>query len=383
MDYAALRTYLETQQGDMLASLETLVNQESPSTDKDSLYALAAYLSDLWRGLGAETEVLEVADGAHHVRVTLPASTSGGASEPPALLIGHFDTVWSVGTLARRPFSVADGRAMGPGCFDMKGGLVIAEYALRAIATLNLPLPRPVVLLFNSDEETGSETSRLLIEAEAKKAAYALVLEPAIPGGLIKTARKGVGSFEIKVAGLASHAGAAPREGISAIEEMAHQILKLHAMTDYDAGTTVNVGVVEGGTRPNVVAAEARAEVDVRAWTREAAEKLERDICSLQPVDPRTTLSVTGGFDRFPMERTEGTVHMFETARRLGQAMGMDLKEGSTGGASDGNFTSALGVPTLDGLGVVGDGGHAEHEYVEVSSLPERAALLAALLCEL
>ncbi len=383
MGYGGLRTYLETRQGDMLASLETLVNQESPSTDKESLYALAAYLSDLWRGLGAETEVLEVAGGAHHVRVTLPASTSGSASEPPALLIGHFDTVWSVGTLARRPFCVADGRAMGPGAFDMKGGLVIAEFALRAIAALHLPLPRPVVLLFNSDEETGSETSRLLIEAEAKKAAYALVLEPAIPGGMIKTARKGVGSFEIKVAGLASHAGAAPREGVSAIKEMAHQILKLHAMTDYDAGTTVNVGVVEGGTRPNVVAAEARAEVDVRAWTREAAEKLERDIRSLQPVDPRTTLSVAGGFDRFPMERTSGTVHMFETARRLGQAMGMDLKEGSTGGASDGNFTSALGVPTLDGLGVVGDGGHAEHEYVEVSSLPQRAALLAALLCEL
>ena len=383
MDYAALRTYLEAQQGDMLASLETLVNQESPSTDKDSLYALAVYLSDLWRGLGAQTEVLEVADGAHHVRVTLPASISGSTSEPPALLIGHFDTVWSVGTLTRRPFSVADGRAMGPGCFDMKGGLVIAEYALRAIAALHLKLPRPVVLLFNSDEETGSETSRPLIEAEAKKAAYALVLEPAIPGGMIKTARKGVGSFEIKVAGLASHAGAAPREGVSAIEEMAHQILRLHAMTDYDAGTTVNVGVVEGGTRPNVVAAEARAEVDVRAWTREAAEKLERDICSLQPVDPRTTLSVAGGFDRLPMERTAGTVHMFETARRLGQAMGMDLKEGSTGGASDGNFTSALGVPTLDGLGVVGDGGHAEHEYVEISSLPRRAALLAALLCEL
>jgi len=208
-------------------------------------------------------------------------------------------------------------------------------------------------------------------------------LEPAVPGGALKTARKGVGAFRLTVTGRASHAGAAPEEGVSAIEELARQVLKLHAMTDYDLGTTVNVGVIEGGTRSNVVAARASARVDTRAWTVEEAERLELEILTLQAVDSRATLTVRGKFGRPPMERSAGTVRLFESAHRLGRQLGLSIEEGKSGGGSDGNFSAALSVPTLDGLGAVGDGAHAEHEYVELASLPERSALLAALLCEL
>jgi len=366
----------------MVASLAALVARESPSTDKASLDQLAAILADVWRDLGASVEVIENPERGNHVRVVVGGSLQTEATQP-GLILGHFDTVWPVGTTARRPMTVAGGRAMGPGTFDMKAGLVIAEYAVRAIRELGLTLPRPIELLLNSDEEIGSGTSRALIEEAASRAAYVLVLEPAVPGGALKTARKGVGDFRVEVVGRASHAGAAHDEGVNAIEELAHQILRLQQMTDYAVGTTVNVGVVGGGTRPNVVAAGAWAEVDVRAWTRDEAERISAAIRGLQPVNPDTVIHVSGGFDRYPMERTPGTVALFETARRLGQEMGLELTEQASGGASDGNFTAALGVPTLDGLGAVGDGPHAEHEYVEVASLPERAALLASLLCEL
>ncbi len=366
----------------MVASLAALVARESPSTDKASLDQLAAILADVWRDLGAGVEVIENPERGNHVRVVVGGSLQTEATQP-GLILGHFDTVWPVGTTARRPMTVAGGRAMGPGTFDMKAGLVIAEYAVRAIRELGLTLPRPIELLLNSDEEIGSGTSRALIEEAASRAAYVLVLEPAVPGGALKTARKGVGDFRVEVVGRASHAGAAHDEGVNAIEELAHQILRLQQMTDYTVGTTVNVGVVGGGTRPNVVAAGAWAEVDVRAWTRDEAERISAAIRGLQPVNPDTVIHVSGGFDRYPMERTPGTVALFETARRLGQEMGLELTERASGGASDGNFTAALGVPTLDGLGAVGDGPHAEHEYVEVASLPERAALLASLLCEL
>jgi len=366
----------------MVASLAALVARESPSTDKASLDQLAAILADVWRDLGASVEVIENPERGNHVRVVVGGSLQTEATQP-GLILGHFDTVWPVGTTARRPMTVAGGRAMGPGTFDMKAGLVIAEYAVRAIRELGLTLPRPIELLLNSDEEIGSGTSRALIEEAASRAAYVLVLEPAVPGGALKTARKGVGDFRVEVVGRASHAGAAHDEGVNAIEELAHQILRLQQMTDYAVGTTVNVGVVGGGTRPNVVAAGAWAEVDVRAWTRDEAERISAAIRGLQPVNPDTVIHVSGGFDRYPMERTPGTVALFETARRLGQEMGLELTEKASGGASDGNFTAALGVPTLDGLGAVGDGPHAEHEYVEVASLPERAALLASLLCEL
>ena len=382
MDYTLLQTYMQAHRDEMVSSLEALVSRESPSTDKDHLDRLASYLADLWRGLGASAEVIQNPARGNHVRAVVSGPTVGGDQVPSALILGHFDTVWPIGTVERRPMRLEGGRVSGPGTIDMKSGLVIAEYAVRAIIDLGLELPRPMILLLNSDEETGSESSRPFIEADAAKSAYVLVLEPAMPGGVLKTARKGVGAFTVEVIGRASHAGAAPEQGVSAVEELAHQVLRLHQMTDLEVGTTVNVGVVEGGTRPNVVAAQARASVDVRAWTREEAERIEAAILHLEPVNPAATLSVSGYFDRYPMERTPGTVTLFEAAQRVGRELGLSLEEGSTGGASDGNFSSALGVPTLDGLGGVGDGAHAEHEYVELASLPERAALLAALLCE-
>jgi len=382
VDIKALRRYLDAHQGEMLTSLADLVNHESPSTDKAHLDALAEVLAQRWRDLGAEVRIVKNVERGNHVRVLVPSTSPEANTRPPAVILGHFDTVWPLGTLDRKPFMVDGGRATGPGVYDMKGGLVIAEFAVRAIQDLGLVLPRPVVLVLNADEEIGSSTSQALIECEALKAAYVLVLEPAVPGGALKTARKGVGAFSVEVTGLASHAGSAPQEGVSAVEELAHQILRLHGFTDYEVGTTVNVGAIEGGSRSNVVAARARADIDTRAWTQEEARRIEAVILGLQPFNPQTQVVVSGSFERMPLERTDGTVALLETARRVGQEMGLDLEEGSSGGGSDGNFTSALGIPTLDGLGVVGDGAHAEHEYVEIASLPERAALVAGLLCE-
>ncbi|MBN1246131.1 MAG: M20 family metallopeptidase [Anaerolineae bacterium] len=382
IDYQRLSDHAIGYHAEMIAALDALVSRESPSTDKAYLDTLAGYLKQRWEALGAQVELVPQPTRGNHLRIALPGTTPAAASMPPALLLGHFDTVWPLGTIDRKPFEVVHGRATGPGVYDMKGGLVIAEFAWRAIQDLALPLPRPVVLVLNADEEIGSATSRALIETEAAASAYVLVLEPSVSGGALKTARKGVGAFTVTVEGRASHAGVAPQEGASAIEELARQILRLHAFTDYDLGTTVNVGVIAGGTRSNVVAAHATARVDTRAWTREEARRLESLILGIEAFNPETTVTVTGSFGRVPFERTPGTIALFEVARRVGEALGMALEEASSGGASDGNLTAAMGVPTLDGLGAVGDGAHAEHEYVDTASLPKRAALLAGLLCE-
>lgn len=381
MDYQALKAYAHAHQDEMVAALEDLVSRESPSTDKAHLDRLASHLATRWREVGATADVIENPKRGNHLRVLFPARISGG--EPaPALLLGHFDTVWPVGTLAERPFRVEQGRAWGPGTFDMKGGLVIAEFALRAVYDLGLPLARPVMLLLNSDEEIGSGTSRRLIEAAARDAAYVLVLEPAVPGGALKTARKGVGGFTLRVTGRASHAGAAPEEGVSAIVELAQQILRLHELSDSGTGTTVNVGVIQGGTRSNVIAAHAEARIDVRSWTKEDLDRVAAKIRALQPFNAATTVTVSGGIGRPPMERTADVVALYRVAEQVGSQLGLAVEEGASGGGSDGNYTAAMGVPTLDGLGPVGDGAHAIHEHVEVASLPARAALLAGLLCE-
>ncbi|MGC9347326.1 MAG: M20 family metallopeptidase [Anaerolineae bacterium] len=385
IDYQALYTYLDDHREEMVTALGELVQFESPSTEIRSLNRLAEHLAERWRAVapGVRAELLTPPGGPHHVLVSFPVSGAATLEARPALLLGHYDTVWPIGTLDERPFTVAEDRVTGPGVLDMKAGLVIAEFALRAVAELDLPVPRSVMLLWNGDEEVGSRTSRPYIEDEAGKSDYVLVLEPAMHGGALKTARKGVGAFTLDVMGLASHAGVAPEQGESAIEELAHQILRLQQMTDLEAGTTVNVGVIQGGSRSNVVAAHARARIDTRAWTLAEASRLEAAIRALKPVNPATTLKIKGGFGRPPMERTPEIAAMFETARRIGLALGLDLSEGASGGGSDGNFTAALGVPTLDGLGAVGEGSHAVHEYVVASSLPRRAALLAGLLCEL
>jgi glutamate carboxypeptidase len=278
------------------------------------------------------------------------------------------------------PVEERDGRLYGPGVYDMKGGLVIGLLGMRALFESVEPPAVEVAFLLTSDEETGSATSRPLIEAEAKRADTVLVLEPGLPGGAVKTGRKGVGEFVLTVEGVAAHAGADPGRGASAIDELAHQVLALQRLQDPATGLTVNVGIVTGGTRSNVVAERARAEIDVRIARVEDGPRIEAAMAALRPVHPRTTLRLSGRINRPPMDRTAGVAWLYELACGVARDLGWTLAEGSTGGASDGNFTAALGIPTLDGLGALGDGAHALDEHVLLNSLPQRAALLAGLI---
>lgn len=362
----------------MLVALRGWVEHESPSRDKPALDLLAEKLAARLESLGGDVQVLSSDVGGNHVRAHFELNANSG--KPPALVLCHFDTVWPIGTVARRPFRVEEDRAYGPGAFDMKASLVLVAEAIEAIQTLWLAMPRPLVVMFTSDEEIGSPTSRALIEAEAREAAYALVLESPLAGGRLKTARKGVGGFTLTVNGKAAHAGIEPEKGASAIIELAHQILSIQNLADLKAGTTLNVGTVSGGTTLNVVPEQAIAAIDVRVTAASEAARIEAALGSLRPVTPGTALAVSGRFNRPPMERTEAIAALFEKARAIGQTLGMELAEGATGGASDGNFTAAVGTPTLDGLGVEGAGAHAECEQIRVDSLPERAALLASLL---
>ena len=370
---------MRSRRPEWLEALAALVEHESPSRDKPSLDALARKLAARFEAIGGQVEVLENPDGGDHVRARFFAE----GDRKPALLLGHYDTVWPLGTLANMPFRVEGDRAFGPGVFDMKASLIEAEFAIDSLRKLDRKPPRPVEILITSDEEIGSPTSRRIIEASALDAEYVLVLEPPLADGSLKTARKGVGHFVVEVEGKPAHAGVEPEKGISAIHELAHQILYLHALTDLGAGISVNVGVIEGGTTSNVIAARASAKVDVRATTLDQAAVIEDAIRQANPYTPGTRLTVHGGFNRPPMERTGAVAELFERAQKIARTIGLGLGEGSTGGGSDGNFTAALGLPTLDGLGIHGAGAHATHEQIDLNSLPERTALLAALLCHL
>jgi glutamate carboxypeptidase len=378
MDAQALLAYFQARQDEMLGVVEQLVIQETPSSDKARLDAFAAFLAQRLHNAGATVEILPNAERGDHVRARF--GPENGAK--PALILCHYDTVWAVGSLATHLYRIEDGKAYGPGIFDMQSSLMLAEYAARAVRDLRIALPRPVTILITSDEEVGSLTSRTLIEEEALRSAYALVMESPLPGGVIKTSRKGVGRFQVQITGRAAHAGVEPERGISAIQELAHQTLALHALTDMSKGTTVNVGVVHGGTVENVVAPNATALIDTRAWTQEEADRISNAILGLRPVTPGATLVATGGWNRPPLERT-ATAELFAKTQAIGRKLGLALEEGSTGGGSDGNFTGALGVPTLDGLGVPGHGAHADHEHIEVDQIAGRAALLVAMLAEL
>jgi glutamate carboxypeptidase len=356
-------------------TIETLVRLESPSTDKAAVDRCGAALAAMLREAGAAVERLPQAQRGDHILARVE-----GVGEP-VLILGHFDTVWPIGTLERMPVRRDGDRLFGPGTFDMKAGLAIALSAMQALLATRTP-HAPMTLLWTTDEEIGSATSRPTIELEARKSRAVYVLEPALPGGALKTARKGCGEFDIVVHGVAAHAGLDPGKGASAIHELAAQIAAIERLQDLPNGISVNVGVITGGTRPNVVAEVARAVVDARAPTQEAASRVESAMRSLQPVNSRTRLTISGGFERPPMERTPASRELFARARAVASSLGRDLGEGSAGGGSDGNFTSAAGVPTLDGLGAVGDGAHAAHEHIEISSLPWRAALLAGLLLQ-
>lgn len=359
----------------MLDDLRAFVQWETPSTDKDLLDGFSRFLADYAvSAAGGRAEIVPATGSGDHVLVRWGEEDGS----PPLLLLGHYDTVWPAGTLEMMPFGVEGGVATGPGVFDMKCGLMQGFWAVRALHEV-LGVDRPLAFICNSDEEIGSPSSRTLIENEALRAATVLVLEPSLSGAL-KTARKGVGRYRVRVTGRPSHAGLDPEGGISAIEEMARLILELHGHTNPETGTTVNAGVVSGGTRYNVVAAEAIAEVDVRAVTRAEADRMVEVISRLHPRHPEARVEIEGGIIWPPMERTETISELFDHARRLAADIGFELHEGLAGGASDGCLCADLGVPVLDGLGAVGGGAHATDEHVEVASMPLRAALVTRLM---
>jgi glutamate carboxypeptidase len=373
----ALRDFCRAERDWLLDTIEALVRLESPTTDKAAVDRCGAELAARLERIGGRVTKLTRPDRGDHLL------TEFGCGASQILLLGHFDTVWPVGQLERMPLVRSNGRLHGPGVFDMKAGVAIAMLAARAIAETGTPLSRRLVMLWTTDEEIGSGSSRAAIEEEARRSDAVLVLEPSLPGGALKTQRKGCGAYEVTVKGIAAHAGIEPQKGASAVHELAHQILQIDALQDLARGISVNVVQASGGLRSNVIPDEAHAIVDVRVPTADAAAEIDRAFHGLRPRDPRTTLEARGGFDRPPLERTDQVVRLYRQAREIAHELGHDLAEGGTGGGSDGNFTAAVGVATLDGLGAVGDGAHAVYEHVEIDSLPDRAALVAGLIATL
>lgn len=369
-------------QSEIVRLLEKFVRTESPSLDKAAVDRFGGMVAAEWRKRGARVQLLRQRHRGDHLRIEW--WPGGGKPKGEILLIGHMDTVYDIGTLAKMPFRVRGGRAYGPGTFDMKGGLVIALFALDTLRRAGLMPRKRVVCLWTTDEEIGSESSRAAIEREAKRSDAVLVLEPASgEDGRVKTARKGVGEAELIVTGRAAHAGLNPEAGVNAVHELALQIAQVMKFGAPRRGITVNVDVVEGGTRSNVIAERARAVVDLRVSQLRDAAPLERKFRALRPVLPGAKLEVLGGISRPPMERTAGVERLFLHAQHLAKGMGLSLGESFVGGGSDGNFTAALGVPTLDGLGAAGEGAHSPGECVLVRRLPERVAIVAGLLATL
>ena len=376
---SSMLNHFRALQASILDSIRVLVERETTSREEARLNEIAGFVASQLSDLGGQIELTPQPGYGTHLRARFDFGHD--LSEEQVLVIGHLDTVWPVGTLDRMPFRLTpEGAAHGPGVFDMKSGIAIAVRALNAIRTLGLQTKRPVTLLLTCDEEIGSKTSRSLVEEEAKRSAAALVLEPPITGGVVKTGRKGIGVFGVRAIGRAAHAGLDPRKGINANVELAHQVLRLAEMNDHERGVTVSVGVMNGGTTINVVPAEASAKVDVRFWTPEDGERIVSEIRSLQPVLAEAQLEITGGINRPPMPRSEKNIALYEHARDLAAELGFELNDAVVGGGSDGNFTAAMGVPTLDGLGVDGAGAHADHEHIIVSDIPRRAALLTRLM---
>lgn len=357
----------------MLEELLQWVRMESPTTDKASVDTfnkeVAAKLSDI----GMSIEVVAQENRGNHV------IARWGTSDPRILLIGHVDTVWDLGTLEKMPVKVEGDVASGPGIFDMKGGILVGLSALRLLREHNFH-HHNITFLLNSDEEIGSQTSREIIEQEAARACCALILEPGGPDHSVKTKRRGVGRFKITVHGRAAHAGVEPEKGINAIEEMAHQVLRIQSWNTIGKGVSVNAGTIQGGTRTNVIPDRAEVDVDVRCDTPEDMAWIEEQFESLRPKHPEVKLEVHGGIERPPLLRSKKVVELFEEAKAIAAEYDYHITEYATGGGSDGNYTAAMGVPTLDGLGPEGAGAHAIHEHILVSSLPLRTNLLYHLI---
>ena len=361
---------LHARRREMVEFIRQLVERESPSFNKRAVDSFAQSLAKTLQRSGARVRLHPVKEFGNHVQADFAATSR----QKPILLLGHMDTVWDVGALKTMPVREKNGRLFGPGVYDMKTGIAQMIFALDA-------LPRPVTILLVSDEEVRSATSRPILEALAKQSAAVFVLEPSAGlKGALKTERKGVGEYQVKVTGCAAHAGLDPRNGHSAIVELARQIERIAAFNGARRGITVNPGIIRGGTRTNVVAAEAEVEVDARVARLLDAPLLDRKFRSLRPFDKACLLQVSGGINRPPLERTPAVIALFRKAQAAARELGFEVDEASVGGGSDGNFTAALGIPTLDGLGAVGEGAHAHDESIVIAEIPRRTALLARLI---
>ena len=372
--------YFTARRDQIVATIRELVEIESPSDNKAAVDALSDVVAVKFAALGATVKIHSAQNFGNH----LQAEFGGASNAKPILLLGHYDTVYPIGTLATMPCRVVNDKLTGPGVLDMKSGIAYMLHAIAALLDWRGQLPRPVTVLLVSDEEVGSDSSRALTESLAKKSAAVLVLEPSYgPEGAVKTARKGVGGYEIKVLGKAAHAGLDFLKGANAIEELARQIAKVSGFTDLKKGLTVSVGVISGGSRSNVIPTEATAQVDVRIARMKDAAGIEKKMRSLRSINRKCKLEISGGINRPPLERTTGVAELYKQAMAIASDLGWRLREAAVGGGSDGNFTAGLGIPTLDGLGGVGDGAHATHEHILISELPRRVALLAGLIATL
>ena len=373
-----IKKFLQPTLPQMIDTLHRFVIAESPSLEKACADRCCEIIAAEWRKYGLEVHRIPQENRGDHLRIVSPSNSSRAKGQ--LLVLGHYDTVYASGTLPKMPFRLSAGRAYGPGTFDMKAGIVQALFAHSALHKLNLAPHKRMVFLWTSDEEIGSDSSRKLIETEARRSDAVFVLEPSFgPRGLIKTARKGVGEAEIIVHGRASHAGLAPEEGINAIHELCHQLSRILKWNNPRSDTTVNADIIQGGTRTNVIADRARAVLDLRATSISEMRRVDHQLQSLKPHLRGARLEVHGGFNRAPLERKMSAA-LFQRAQSLAAQMNLSLGECVVGGGSDGNLTAALGIPTLDGLGAVGDGAHSTHEHILTAAMPIRAALLAALL---
>jgi len=372
--------YFEAEQDALVRTIREFVEIESPSDNKPAADRMGRFLAERFEAFGGRPRFHPTDDFGNNLQIDFPGADPD-RDKKPVLLLGHFDTVYPLGTLASMPCHETDACLHGPGVLDMKSGIALMLYAIEALQSWHSGLPRPVTVFLVSDEEVGSTSSRKITESLARESAAVLVLEPAAgTRGAVKTARKGVGDYILTVKGVAAHAGLDPGKGHSAILELARQITAVSKFNDLQRGVSVNPGVVRGGTRTNVVAAEATVEIDVRIKEAKQAVSLDRKFRALRPFDKRCKLTVEGGINRMPMERTPGVAALYKKAQLIAKQIDWKLEEAAVGGGSDGNFTAGIGIPTLDGMGGAGQGAHAVHEHIVISELPRRALLLAGMI---